>query len=671
MHHRQFSPYRASTLALAVAGLFQGGPALAQEQVLAPIVVSESAPTEANSRVGAEVVEARAARNLNELLQGETGVAVGGGTAIAQKIYLRGIEDSMLSTTLDGAAQSGRAFHHQSRLLLDPELIKQVEIDRGSSPASAGPGALGGALRLTTKSARDLLRDGEKLGGMLRGGVASNDGSRYGASFYGMLGASADFLVSGNRVDNHDYQDGDGRRQRYSASTETSSLARFNWRPVRGHEFSLGYQSVENEGKRYLRPNFWEAQGNSLMPQTTQRDTLTAAWRFAGEGALPAMEINVFADEMKVERTTEAAMPQFNKPLGYRFGETLKSDGVNVLAVSKIAGSKLRYGLNHHRYRMQAINARPPAISGSNGHERSEVTGLFAESEIPLSGQFLLGLGARYDWYDYTDNHNQDFSSDGLSPNASLTWLATDKLSFRLAASRTLRGAGLKEGFYVDNMRWRNAADLKEETATNQEVGFTYADGPWHLKGSLFRMQVADFITTTTSASWLIDNVGTMKSKGYELGAGWRQGDFRAGIAVTHAKPELNGYDLGDETYGLGVSTGRSWNLNLGYAWPAWNLDLEWVARVVERHKSTEYLISESRAVTKDKAGYAVHDLYANWHPLGKDRVRVTLSVRNLFDKGYYDQASFAYYVDAGGVQSNRGFAEPGRDVRLDLSWKF
>ncbi|PAS97814.1 MAG: hypothetical protein CGU28_03475 [Candidatus Dactylopiibacterium carminicum] len=671
MKHKQIRRRHARALALAMAGVFQGSHALADDQVLAPVTVTDSVPSEASSTIPAEVIEARRARNLNELLQGENGVTVGSGTAIAQKIYLRGIEDSMLNTTLDGAAQSGRAFHHQSRLLLDPELIKQVEIDRGSSPASAGPGALAGSLRLTTKNGRDLLRSGQTFGGIVRGGVASNEGSHYGASLYGLAGETVDFLLSGNRADNKDYEDGGGQRQHYSAATETSGLAKFNWRPAQGHELSLGYQSVENEGTRYLRPNFWEGQGNSLMPQTTQRDTLTAAYRFAGDDVRPALDINVFADEMQVERTAEAAMPQFNKPLGYRFGEKLSSDGINALAISKIAGSTLRYGLNHHTYRMSAINPRPPVISGSSGQERSKVTGVFAESETPLLGHFLLGLGARYDWYGYTDNHGQEFSSDGLSPNASLTWLATDALSFRLASSRTLRGAGLKEGFYVDNMRWRNAADLQEETAKNHEIGFTYAEGPWHLKGALFRMQIENFITTTTGSSWLIDNVGTMKSNGYELGGGWQQGDFRTGLSVAHARPKLNGYNLGDEAYGLGVSTGRSWHFNFGHTWQAWNLDLEWMTRVVERHKTTEYLISESRAVTKNKAGYAVHDLYANWHPLGKDRVRVTFSVRNLFDKSYYDQASFAYYVDAAGIQSNRGFAEPGRDLRLDLSWKF
>ncbi len=128
---------------------------------------------------------------------------------------------------------------------------------------------------------------------------------------------------------------------------------------------------------------------------------------------------------------------------------------------------------------------------------------------------------------------------------------------------------------------------------------------------------------------------------------------------MANARPKLNGYDLGDEAYGLGVSTGRSWNLNLGYRLPAWNLDFQWFARFGGQ-TSTEYLISEGRTATKRKSGFGVHDVYVNWLPTGNDRVRVTFGVRNLFNKFYYDQGSYAYYVDAVGNSTGRGFAEPG-----------
>lgn len=662
---------RFRPLLLALPGLFSCTLALAQAPALETVDVRDKLVSDVTTTVTSEAVQTRAARSLGEMLRDETAVSVGGGAAIAQKLYIRGMEDSMLNTTLDGASQSGRAFHHQSRLLIDPELIQRVEIDRGAAPASAGPGALAGSIRMTTKDAKDLLRPGQTLGGTVRGGVASNDGQRGGASLYGLAGEQVDFLLSLNRDDNGDYKAGNGTRQTYSGSTQGSGLGKLNWRIAPGHRLSLGYQSVEDEGTRYLRPNFWQAQGNSLMPQKTTRDTLTATYLYGGSEHLPAMELNLFSDAMKVLRTTTTAQPQFNKPLGYRFGEKIASDGMNLKAATRVGGSTVRYGLNYHRFGMDAINARPPATSISNGREHSDVKGLFAESSIPLSDQLLLGAGARYDWYGYTDNHAQTIDSSGLSPNASLTWMATDALSLRASAGRTLRGAGLKEAFYVDNTRWKNNPNLQPEKANNVELGFNYTDGPWSAKGTVFRQTIQNFTTTTTGATWAITNVGTMKSDGYELGLAWAGGPWRASLAVASASPKLNGYDLGDEAYGLGVSTGRSWNLGLGHRLAPWNLDVEWLARFVESRTSTEYLISERRTATKRKAGFGVHDVYVHWRPQGDDRLRVSFGVRNLFNKFYYEQGSYAYYVDATGAQSGRGFAEPGRNVRLDVTWKF
>lgn len=662
---------RVRPLLLALPGLFATTLTLAQATALETVDVRDKLVSDITTAVTSQAVQATAARSLGEMLRDETAVSVGGGAAIAQKLYIRGVEDSMLNTTLDGASQSGRAFHHQSRLLIDPELIQRVEIDRGAAPASAGPGALAGSIRMTTKDAKDLLRPGQTLGGTLRGGVASNDGQRGGASLYGLAGEQVDFLLSANRDNNNDYRAGNGTRQTYSGSTQSSGLGKINWRIAPGHKLTLGYQSVQDEGTRYLRPNFWQAQGNSLMPQKTTRDTLTATYLFDGSEHLPALELGLFSDTMEVQRTPTTAQPQFNKPLGYRFGEKIRSDGMNLKAATRVGGSTVRYGANYHRFGMDAVNARPPATSASNGHERSDVKGLFAEGSLPLSDQWLLGAGARYDWYGYTDNHGQHIDSSGLSPNASLTFMATDALSLRASAGRTLRGAGLKEAFYVDNTRWKNDPALQPEKADNIELGFNYTDGPWSAKGTVFSQRIHNFITTTTGTTWAIANVGTMKSQGYELGLAWAQGPWRTSLAVASASPQLNGYDLGDEAYGLGVSTGRSWNLALGHRLAAWNLDVEWAARFVESKTATEYLISERRTATKRKAGFGVHDLYVNWRPQGNDRLRVTFGVRNLFNKSYYEQGSYAYYVDATGAPSGRGFAEPGRNVRVDVTWKF
>lgn len=223
-----------------------------------------------------------------------------------------------------------------------------------------------------------------------------------------------------------------------------------------------------------------------------------------------------------------------------------------------------------------------------------------------------------------------------------------------------MRGAG--------PLIYRNVAGLKEETAKNVELGFNYDHGPWSLKGSVFRMTIDDYINLVyragPPATATRENVGTVKSHGYELGSGWDDGTIRFGLSVSDARPQLNGFDLGDGDFSLGTTLGRTWLASAGYSLTAWKLDLGWNVRRVE---DVTYRPAGATADVR-KDGYTVHDVYANWQPWGADRMHVTFSVRNLFDRFYHDQATYGYSAGNGMVL---GYAEPGRDMRVDLSWRF
>lgn len=665
---------KASTLALFAAfAAFAAAPALAQDTALSTVVVSEQAYSDTTATVGGDELAARAARDSRETLQNETGVSVGGGgNAMAQKIYVREIEDTLLTVTLDGVPQGGNIFHHQGRILIDPQILKQIEIDKGGTVASVGPGGLAGSVRMTTKDAGDLLRPGQKFGGMLLGGLAANDGWNGGGAFYGELGGALDFLLYAKRNDTDDYEDGHGNTQEKTASKQDSRLAKLKWRLAPGHSLSLSHQSLEDSGTRYPRPHMVGFTGsNGLTPQRLDQRTTTVGYQFAGAGGIPAVDLTVFTEDVENIRSNLTAA-FVGKPVGYTFGERLETSGANLLLKSQVGATTLRYGLNHHRRQAEAVNPTKKGAAGGSSDERSEVSGLFAEGSVPLGTMFLLGFGGRYDWYSYEDNHGQDFDSNGFSPNASLTLQATDALSFRLGASRTVRGAGMKEAFMLDNgpgpLIYRNVADLKEETAKNVELGFNYDQGPWSLKGSVFRMTIDDYINLVyragPPATATRENVGTVKSHGYELGGGWDNGTVRFGLSVSDAKPQLNGFDLGDGDFSLGTTLGRTWLASAGYTLAAWKLDLGWNVRRVE---DVSYRPAGATADVR-KEGYTVHDLYANWQPWGEDRMRVTFSVRNLFDRFYHDQATYGYSAGNGMIL---GYAEPGRDMRVDLSWRF
>ncbi|GAA9788380.1 hypothetical protein VN0365_10200 [Helicobacter pylori] len=88
-------------------------------------------------------------------------INVGGGAVIAQKIYVRGIEDRLARVTVDGVAQMGASYGHQGNTIIDPGMLKSVVVTKGAAQASAGPMALIGAIKMETRSASDFIPKGK------------------------------------------------------------------------------------------------------------------------------------------------------------------------------------------------------------------------------------------------------------------------------------------------------------------------------------------------------------------------------------------------------------------------------------------------------------------------------------------------------------------------------
>lgn len=155
-------------------------------------------------------IEARNAATIADVFTRESAVTASDGAPIAQKVFVNGIEESLLSVTIDGARQNKSAFHHTGNVLLDPALFKSVEVSAGLAPADNGPNALAGSIAYTTKDAGDLLEDGDTFGGIYSLSAGTNgQGFCNTLTVFGQEGAF-EYLLSGTRASGNDYEDGAG-----------------------------------------------------------------------------------------------------------------------------------------------------------------------------------------------------------------------------------------------------------------------------------------------------------------------------------------------------------------------------------------------------------------------------------------------------------------------------
>lgn len=98
------------------------------------VVVGEAT----NAQIDYKDLEAFQANDLADVFRTTPSISVGGGASgIAQKVYVRGLEDSMVNVTVDGAPQTSTLFHHIGRVTIDPDLLKQVEVQAGAGEATS------------------------------------------------------------------------------------------------------------------------------------------------------------------------------------------------------------------------------------------------------------------------------------------------------------------------------------------------------------------------------------------------------------------------------------------------------------------------------------------------------------------------------------------------------
>lgn len=612
-------------------------------QTLDPVVVAATPGQDTNTVVRAKRIELEQANSVRDLFKQTPEVHVSGGMSAAQKLYVRGISERMLSITIDGATQPEAAYHHMGQLMIEPELVKRIEVESGTGAATAGPGALAGALRFGTKSASDLLKPDEQAAGLIKAGYQSAaHATKLSAMAFGRIGEQIELLLSSTQLKTDAYRDGHGDDVPHSGSDASHAFLKAGLRMAPGQRMELSHEQREEEGLWNKRTNLLPTSFNAPTRERTRRESTVLNYSHLGDNDWLDLQVTAFLNDNKADLGLEQGSPD---KLGTR------SQGLNISNTATLGINRLSYGFNHRSDTGYAVVA-----SGAQPDETARVNGLFVEDRMDLTTQWQLTLGSRYDRYTYTDMLSQRYSSQGASPSASLAFKPVESLTLRATHARALRGVGIVEPFLKQYQT--NASHIVPERARNTELNATWSQGPWQLVGTVFRQNIDNFIGYDDKRT----NLGNVVTRGFSASASYKVPIWSASLGVSQAKPTLDGQALTqDNSLLLGNSDGRTWVAQIDYKLPATHMTLGWSSRLVEK-------LTHVPAGTAPRDGYDVHDAYGQWQPTGKDDFALTLTVRNIFNKFYYEQSSFGYLASWGTVA---GMPEPGRDVRVSAAWRF
>ncbi|WP_159822326.1 TonB-dependent receptor domain-containing protein [Colwellia sp. 20A7] len=661
-----------------------------------------------NTKITPEQLEKYQANDLADIFRQTPSVTVGGSLGVAQKVYVRGLEDSMVNVTVDGAPQTSTLFHHIGRVSIEPELLQSVEVQAGAGEATAGTGAVGGAIRFKTKSADNLLSEGEQFGGIAKASYFSNSGHKESISLYGKATEEVGVLASFVNVSRDNMEDGDGKEIPGSAADQTLAFVKVNADLTENQKLTVSYESRKEEGKFGKQTNWAPLADDPLYESWGERETivLNHTW--------------YLSDLINLETTLYQTDSSFKREL-YTWDASIETTGFDIRNTSDLGDHSLTYGVER---KVDKVHAQSYEDFGGIYDEEGTVTGLYVQDHWQFNDDLLVSFGIRHDSYELdhvgqsanwiqvdgnwvveTDTSgdpvtiSETFSTkkqDGFSSNFGVVYSLTDNLKLSASYAEALRGRQVADAFTVGELTHNN--NLEPENVANKELGLQYNDGTFIFEASAYISEISDVVFDKFKGGEGVfyENIGDLESTGFELVVGYQANNFDVIVSYNSNNVELNnapfvwpdandasgsstvildGVDLAAYEYGgLGNAVGDSLNVNVNYEMTdelEMGFNINYVAslnNIEVFHRSIE-LGWLTELETIDKPSYTVVDAYVKYSPI--ENLTFDLAVQNLLDESYRSHGSVADYGHIDGYESIVGIKEAGRDIRLTASYQF
>lgn len=619
----------------------------------------------ATAVIDSEEIALHQAHDLKDVFRDTPSVTVGGTTASSEMIYVRGLEDTNLNISVDGASQNGYLFHHSSSFNIEPELLKRAEVQAGPGAADNGPNALGGSIKFVTKDAQDLLEPGETFGGMVKGSTESAaDAVKGTLSVYGEVAPNAGLLFSTSARNSDDYRTGGGDEEEGTGGHQRSYFGKFSLLDQGAHSLRISAEHNEDSGIYCTRPNMECQPFNNVKVDTElSRDTYTANYDYEPGSRLVDVHTNVFHTKTELDRTTVSTGAELNADV-----ESYGGDLNNTF----------RFGPEdmNNRLTLGSDYVYDESSTGSFD-EKARNLALYAQHRMTL-GAVDLSFGARVDDYKTEYANGETLDDTDVSPNASLNWRVGGGVELFTGYSTAVRGNKGREAILADDgvgvgETLTVEPGLEAETSRSTEVGARWKGNDLltqrdraGLEVTYFDTHFDNYITDETvgSETTIYNMEGIVTSKGVEARATYGIGGWDMTLGYLTMDLEDNQDETVVDDMGLGNQTGDRWSLDNRYTFVDPQMTIGWTVTAYER-------LTDLPDDQSERAGYATHDVYASWVPRDMQDLTLTAGIYNLFDKEYTDQNTyFLEPNDRRGITTG-AITSPGRDVRLSVAYRF
>lgn len=653
----------------AVIGRAASAPVAASDgsTVLAPIVVQGQSTGQggvSETVIGQEQLERINPTSVADVFREESGIQVGSSLPMSQKVYVHGVEETNLAVSIDGARQNNKVFHHNATNIIDPSILKAVDVDAGIAPADAGPGALAGAINYETRDAKDLLEDGKTFGGFVTSTYNFNSETVVtGLSAYGMKDGF-DYLGYVTYGKGNNFEGGNGDIVDGTKTNLISGLGKFGYEFESGDRFEISHDRVVDDAPRPYRANAGIVTGGrpgEPRIRDYRLDRQNTVVTYTDETPEGWWDPKV----MLAYGSTKVTVPIY-RGATYLQDDTGETSTLNGKFENKFSFDIGNVVAGFDFYHDRAYLKDP----FDGGRERASNIGIYAQARLEPWDNTRISFGGRADQQWFTGVNDRDFNNNGLSFNISGEYDLNDIFTAKAGFSHVWAGIPLAENFII-NPGWNYGADGPEPvTANNYLIGLEAEHNGFTAEASLFRTDIDDArvplynynVSNPAPFPGALPGVRSrnLTSTGFEIGAGYEWTSSYVKVKYAHIDVDVNGAAADSESGNyLATPGGDIITITAAHTFDQWNLTVGGDIEIAPEYDH----VAADRAPYKS---YEVVNLFTEWKPEQLQNFTFRAEVKNVLDESYSDRAS--YGQEFGNVTP---LYEPGRSFLITAKATF
>ncbi|MBL8968909.1 MAG: TonB-dependent receptor [Spirochaetaceae bacterium] len=623
----------AAALVLAVSGLGAeekeslSGTIEILAPAYSPLAAAPGAPV---AVISADDIEASGARDLAEVLESQASVVLrrnGGGAGLATA-SIRGSSANQVLVVVDGIRLNDSRGGAVDLGDIPVDSIERVELLTGGASAIYGPDALGGAIVITTKRAKENRLSVDLANLSYPGAVGASGASALADSQRlsldaGFLLGETDLVVSASAERGLSaYPYGGAELRKDSAFTGANARLALGL-PLAGGRFGLALSGASREAG---------VAGSTAYPAkaTQGDDSLRGSLSFAHDalvGGLLALSATANGSWSRLD---------YEDPgYGTKDRHDLRSAGVDLRA-SLFATKTLEIGAGCSGLFEAAESS---AFASAQAGQPSRLSlGAYLAPKYLVGDRFVLAPIARFDWAD-------DYAA-GFSFLASARWKVLEALELKASGGTAYRAPTFNELYWpFTDYGWGFSAEgnpnLRPESSVSGDLGVVLSLGPFELSGSGFARFVDDLIVWSSDPASKPVNL----NRSFMPGASAKATLRIEALSLSGDYEFLNPLDLSG---GASISEAPRieslprHRLNMAAAWTAASFESRLALRFA----------SDKVSGAKTLPGAVLLDLGAGWRI--HEKLKLAIKVENLLDVRY--EVVSGYPMPGRSLQSSMRF---------------